>query len=864
MIDWKTRVMMVPKDGNAPWPVVNESEANAEIKKLEAKMAEALQFDECTPEIRETCPDCTHEPKCYESPDLCWRLSLTPALKRVAMLESNKAGIIAVLHGTMDDIPKEFHDKDGGVRATVANLLSEIKKLNIKKTDREGTVGNAVGVLNAALDQVALQDKKVTELVAEKEKLEKGDIELRADWMRRESQWEASLAAEKAKTKTFFEDGIKKGKCIAELEAKLATVEKDGRDERHDDGLAWDEAQRHIAKLEAEKEKLEANLAETNRFLKRLEAGNHELEAKLAAAEAKIVLPTDEVVYIKKSHLIGLQKDLQKATNSWNWYKGQTEKYQRQLAEEHDENARLEAALGANQVAKFSWRNRVAYLEKMLKDGTAYKAWKEIDAEYHKLEEEAGAALDAITMAVKNHCRLSCDGDCLPECYLFKIFKPSGGGKGGTAGKSGGASFGDELHVVATGEKSPAVNGQHTDPEKSEGKKVCEIEGRDDCDPDTCDHPFCTGPEEKGREEKEREVPPICVVCGGRMRRAMVEEGGRAVYIDADKMLWLCPTGCVPSSTVFYTVVCTDCTWGAGGYGGDTISKARKHERTENHTVRLERRHPSQMHTPALERLRELTPEGIAYILWVSETRGGTFAEFKAYMERTLKAEHHGDCTHQPNTCERCYSEELVREAKDIAERIASPPAPEAPRCVRCSKVNDTEKTWASVYGFCDECHAEFLPHLRDLIHEFKTPSGKKKKLAIDGLCDKKCDDCGSDECPDHPRRRASQKCPRNMERCDEDCDRAHEGYCVDGELDPPEPPEPADDTLPELDPILGRRENIRRLGVRAAMEKRQNKCRHEDETGHCNEMRPPGAERCLPEYRALCGAYSAKRPAKQ
>ena len=714
MIDWKTRVMMVPKDGNAPWPVVNESEANAEIKKLEAKMAEALQFDECTPEIRETCPDCTHEPKCYESPDLCWRLSLTPALKRVAMLESNKAGIIAMLHGTMDDIPKEFHDKDGGVRATVANLLSEIKKLNIKKTDREGAVGNAVGVLNAALDQVALLDKKVTELVAEKEKLEKGAIELRADWMRRESQWEASLAAEKAKTRTFFEDGIKKGKCIAELEAKLAATEKDGRDERHDDGLAWDEAQRNIAKLEAANQKLDANLAESNRFLKRLEAGNHELGAEVAAAEKR-----------------------------------------------HTEDWRL------INIERAGYRQRIAYLEKMLKDGTAYRAWKEIDAEYHKLEAEAGAALDAITMAVKNHCRLSCDGDCLPECYLFKIFKPSGGGKGGTAGKSGGASFGDELHVVATGEKSPAVNGQHTDPEKSEGKKViwleygtcckqcidyritprgkdpclscmaarsnfrkavcivclgriidgkavecscgkiyhpscaekmgdcivckkplsdhgrdesgkvCQIEGRDDCDPDTCDHPLCTGPEE---EEEERVVSPICVVCGGRMRRAMVEEHGRAVFISGeDYVAWLCPAGCVPSSTVFYTVVCTDCTWVAGGGGGSIISKAREHERVENHHVKMLIRPPVKRHTPALDRFKELTPEGIAYILWVSETRGGTFAEYKAWMAEALKSEHKGDCTHLPGTCIHCYAEELLVEAKDTMERIASPPAPEAP-----------------------------------------------------------------------------------------------------------------------------------------------------------------------------------------
>jgi hypothetical protein len=58
-------------------------------------------------------------------------------------------------------------------------------------------------------------------LAAERTARENAEKEMRLDWGRREDIWEGRLAMEKAKSKTFFEEGIKRADKIAKLEAAL-------------------------------------------------------------------------------------------------------------------------------------------------------------------------------------------------------------------------------------------------------------------------------------------------------------------------------------------------------------------------------------------------------------------------------------------------------------------------------------------------------------------------------------------------------------------------------------------------------------------------------------------------------------------
>ncbi len=39
--------------------------------------------------------------------------------------------------------------------------------------------------------------------------------------------------------------------------------------------------------------------------------------------------------------------------------------------------------------------------------------------------------------------------------------------------------------------------------------------------------------------------------------------------------------------------------------------------------------------------------------------------------------------------------------------------------CVRCGAPEPEDKHFLSVYGFCEDCHKKFVPHLRRLIGRF-------------------------------------------------------------------------------------------------------------------------------------------------
>lgn len=62
-----------------------------------------------------------------------------------------------------------------------------------------------------------------------------------------------------------------------------------------------------------------------------------------------------------------------------------------------------------------------------------------------------------------------------------------------------------------------------------------------------------------------------------------------------------------------------------------------------------------------------------------------------------------------------------IPETKTQEQHSSASPSqtPEGTKCIRCGVAEPADRHWASVYGFCDECHAEFLPQLRTLIKKF-------------------------------------------------------------------------------------------------------------------------------------------------
>lgn len=93
-----------------------------------------------------------------------------------------------------------------------------------------------------------------------------------------------------------------------------------------------------------------------------------------------------------------------------------------------------------------------------------------LEAEVLKERQERQAGLFRMAGLEAEVKRLTVELGKILGNRLYDIVKPPGDGKGCEAGKSGGGSFGNAPHVVATGEKSPAVNGQPTDPETPEGE----------------------------------------------------------------------------------------------------------------------------------------------------------------------------------------------------------------------------------------------------------------------------------------------------------------------------------------------------------------------------------------------------------
>lgn len=131
-----------------------------------------------------------------------------------------------------------------------------------------------------------------------KAKLASTEQELRFDWWKRESIWEANLAAEKAKTKTFFEEGIKSGQRIVEQDAIILRWNKDWRAE-HERCHELEEKLAAAVKLSQDKflnyDEISDELGDAKRRVTGLEADYHLLFQqrdaifhKLEASEAAL------------------------------------------------------------------------------------------------------------------------------------------------------------------------------------------------------------------------------------------------------------------------------------------------------------------------------------------------------------------------------------------------------------------------------------------------------------------------------------------------------------------------------------------------------------------------------------------------